>query len=330
MDCTKRQLEDEVAALRAKAAQKRDPTSAENRRPGPPPPGRAEGAPGTWEPLAPELVGSGGPPAGSAPPPLLPEAQEIPPPPENHRLTLELSPEDLALLETLRAQLQKEQGRALSLGEVLRAALREKALGGAQGEARDHASQRRQAVGPGIAAMLVLYRNIETGTLSIPTRRGLRAVEDPDAYASLLDRARTAELSDLEARAADATPAAGSRYVPVDHQLVVAARSGNRCRFPGCGALAVEWHHLEPHGEGGASQADNLVPLCALHHAAPHSGWVEAHRGAVRTWSYVEPGGIPRARGADRGWRRERARARGGGRRGRPPSDASRTSVPGG
>lgn len=214
----------------------------------------------------------------------------------------------MALLETLRAQLQQRDGRAVSLGEVIREAVREKALGTAATEgatAEEPKAPPRST--PSIAALLVLYRNSDTGKLSLPTRRGLVEVEEAE-YESITKSAREVELSDLEARAEEATPKPGSRYVPVDHQLLVAARSGNRCRFPGCAALATEWHHLHPHAEGGTTHADNLVPVCDLHHQAPHSGWLADHRNDPERWRYLKPGSDPEAGGADRAWAEARAR----------------------
>lgn len=246
--------------------------------------------------------------------------------PPTHRLTLELSAEEMALLEAMRSQAEKREGRTLGLGQILRRAIRDQALGAsctdptssAQGssslsESTSRSKQPatptsvpRASSKPPIAALLVLYRNVDTGVLRIASRQGLVPVEDEAPYQGLLTEARSVELADLLDRTSRRAAKPGSRYVPVDHQLLAAARSGNRCEFPDCGAPAVERHHLEPHAEGGRADAGNLTPLCQVHHDAPHSGWVAGHRGDVEGWEYIPPGGAPRARGADLGWQRAR------------------------
>lgn len=46
------------------------------------------------------------------------------------------------------------------------------------------------------------------------------------------------------------------------------------CRFPGCGVAAhrAEGHHVQHWIDGGASERDNIVLLCAFHHARLHDG----------------------------------------------------------
>lgn len=149
---------------------------------------------------------------------------------------------------------------------------------------------------PPIHALLVLYRNVDSGELRVPTRRGLETIQD-DSYQRVAGEARVAYLPDLleEASAVEANP--GSRYVPISHQLLVAARYGNRCAFPGCLDKVDEVHHVQALSEGGASQADNLVPTCALHHDALHSGWVQGRREASDAWVYARPGQEPEGQG---------------------------------
>ena len=47
----------------------------------------------------------------------------------------------------------------------------------------------------------------------------------------------------------------------------LAARD-RQCRFPGCGNLRCDVHHLQHWADGGRTALDNLVLLCRRHHRA--------------------------------------------------------------
>ncbi len=49
----------------------------------------------------------------------------------------------------------------------------------------------------------------------------------------------------------------------------LAARD-RQCRFPGCGNVRCDAHHLEHWADGGRTALDNLVLLCRRHHRAVH------------------------------------------------------------
>ncbi len=66
-----------------------------------------------------------------------------------------------------------------------------------------------------------------------------------------------------------------SRIVPPALWTVIALRD-RHCRFPGCDRTPqwCEAHHVRPWQDGGATERQNLVLLCARHHHLLHrSGW---------------------------------------------------------
>lgn len=71
----------------------------------------------------------------------------------------------------------------------------------------------------------------------------------------------------------------------IDPEAIAAKITGKPCRVCGSG-YRVEAHHLVPRGvwpksRDGLHSADNLIPLCNLHHQAHHTtahGRVERHR----------------------------------------------------
>lgn len=318
-ECSKRQLEDEVRRLEA-AAETGEVEQAS---------GQAAGGSGAAPPKGDELPGQGhlrlagaasrlgrGPAggensvpgrAGKPHPEVVSDSgggprsalRQTAPQPRAPRVMVHPSHEEMALLEALKAQLEQKEGRTFSYDQVLRRALRQ-AVSGQQATDEQAAAPMKKSPDPArppIHALLVLYRNVDSGELRIPTRQGLEVV-DGEACELVAGEARVAYLPDLieEAAAVEAKP--GSRYVPVSHQLLVAARYGNRCAFPGCLERAAEVHHVQPIAEGGLSEAGNLAPTCAVHHDAVHSGWVERQRGDSGEWAYTAPGVEPPVIGA--------------------------------
>ena len=86
----------------------------------------------------------------------------------------------------------------------------------------------------------------------------------------------------------------------------LAARD-RHCRFPGCGNLRCDGHHIEHWADGGRTALDNLVLLCRRHHRAVHEEGFRARStrpGTRGSWG----------RTASR-WRRRRQRRRGRDRR---------------
>lgn len=60
---------------------------------------------------------------------------------------------------------------------------------------------------------------------------------------------------------------------PKQWQAIIAAK-GSRCRLQigddGCVGDWVHYHHVIPSGNGGDDTADNIVPLCDVHHSMLH------------------------------------------------------------
>ena len=69
-----------------------------------------------------------------------------------------------------------------------------------------------------------------------------------------------------------------TRIIPSAIRRALLFRDGG-CRFPGCThRRALDAHHIEHWGAGGATAKDNLVLLCAAHHRAVHEGGFQVSR----------------------------------------------------
>ena len=96
--------------------------------------------------------------------------------------------------------------------------------------------------------------------------------------AAIFDRALTMLLADLEKARHAATanpraaraPAAGSRHIPASVRRAVWKRDGGQCAFGGtCGRCTergfLEFHHVKPYSDGGATVVENLELRCRAH-----------------------------------------------------------------
>jgi hypothetical protein len=64
-----------------------------------------------------------------------------------------------------------------------------------------------------------------------------------------------------------------SRQIPGWLRRLVYHRDGNRCQHPGCSNTRwLQVHHIIAWAEGGATDLDNLILLCGVHHR-----WVHEH-----------------------------------------------------
>jgi hypothetical protein len=74
--------------------------------------------------------------------------------------------------------------------------------------------------------------------------------------------------ADCECPVLDRPPSPGSRYRPTPAQYRFTRTRDRTCRHPGCGSRAAwaDVDHVVPHGEGGATDCDNLCCLCRRHH----------------------------------------------------------------
>jgi hypothetical protein len=75
-------------------------------------------------------------------------------------------------------------------------------------------------------------------------------------------RARNGTMLDVEVK---------SRMPPKWMQTALLHRDGG-CRFPGCGAKRVKFHHIVHWKHGGKTTMCNLVCLCPIHHRMVHEG----------------------------------------------------------
>jgi hypothetical protein len=81
---------------------------------------------------------------------------------------------------------------------------------------------------------------------------------------------------------------------PSAAQLRQLRRRDSECRFPGCGARHfVEAHHIRLWSEGGRTDLDNLVLICAFHHRLVHEyGWRLRREQPSGDLIWLRPGGV--------------------------------------
>lgn len=243
--------------------------------------------------------------------------------PKLRPVTVYLSPEDEELLRALHDQIQRQRGEAISLGEVVRALLRQGLqLGGAgnqEGGAFPSGGSAPLAGGlsagattevssalDGVArrTVEVVLRAAELGPSWMPRFKGIL----PSGLARAFKVKDSVDLGDLYAEAVRAADRYQGKDIPVAVRKFVALRALLRCEVPGCDKPIAELHHLKPRTEGGNHHPDNCRALCALHHSSHHGEiYSKGPAGDV-----VEPGGPLRGRPADQAFQAVRARVAGG------------------
>ena len=72
----------------------------------------------------------------------------------------------------------------------------------------------------------------------------------------------------------------------------LAARD-RQCRFPGCGNVRCDAHHVEHWTDGGRTALDNLVLLCRRHHRAMHEEGYRVTIDAAGDVKFLRPDGRP-------------------------------------
>ena len=118
--------------------------------------------------------------------------------------------------------------------------------------------------------------------------------------AAIFDRALTLLVAELEkTKLAAATrprvprpSASGSRHVPAAIKRVVWKRDGGQCAFVGGAGRCtergfLEYHHVVPYADGGATTTDNLQLRCRAHNAyeaAQHFGSLWVRERAAPDW----------------------------------------------
>jgi len=155
-------------------------------------------------------------------------------------------------------------------------------------------------------------------TVSRDTHEKLRRIRDLLRHsipsgdpAAIFDRALTLLLADLERtrlaatsrpRVAGRTPS-GSRHVPASVRREVWQRDGGQCAFVGAAGRCtergfLEFHHLRPYADGGATVVENLELRCRAHNmyeAEQYFGsrlplLVREARDATDSWNSVQTG----------------------------------------
>ena len=138
---------------------------------------------------------------------------------------------------------------------------------------------------PAIVTPLAPERYKVQFTVSRATHDKLRRAQDllrhsiPNGDpAAIFDKALTLLLADLEQAKLAATerprgarpPATGSRHIPAAVRREVWKRDGGQCAFVGANGRCtergfLEFHHVRPYADGGASVVDNLEIRCRAH-----------------------------------------------------------------
>ena len=72
----------------------------------------------------------------------------------------------------------------------------------------------------------------------------------------------------------------------------LAARD-RQCRFPGCGNVRCDAHHIRHWADGGRTALDNLVLLCRRHHRAVHEEGFRVTIDVVGDVQFLGPDGRP-------------------------------------
>lgn len=203
-------------------------------------------------------------PPGSPPPPPLP----IP----RVKKTVEIDARTEADLDRVRVLFEKRLGRPVCWGEVLRLMAteiidREKQAPGPETGPR---TVTRVTKGGPLGLLEVVYTAAETGQSWMRTLRGLLPVPRPERVAGAPPPPRLAELH--AAALARLDRGARTASIPTAVRRLLLARSGARCEFPGCHERLADLHHIRPLALGGSHHPDNLVGLCAVHHATAHAG----------------------------------------------------------
>ena len=106
-----------------------------------------------------------------------------------------------------------------------------------------------------------------------------------DAATVMMGHGPGGEILDVGRRTRTLSPALRRALAARDRQ----------CRFPGCGNLRCDAHHVEHWADGGRTALDNLVLLCRRHHRAVHEEAFRVTRDAAGDVQFLRPDGRPLA-----------------------------------
>ena len=104
-----------------------------------------------------------------------------------------------------------------------------------------------------------------------------------DAATVSMHHGRGGEVLDVGRRTRTISPALRRALAARDRQ----------CRFPGCGNLRCDAHHIEHWADGGRTALDNLVLLCRRHHRAVHEEGFRVTIDGAGDVQFLRPDGRP-------------------------------------
>lgn len=83
-----------------------------------------------------------------------------------------------------------------------------------------------------------------------------------------------------------------TKLIPPGLRRAVLLAHDGRCTFPGCDHRAwIDLHHVRRRTDGGATDFENLAPLCRRHHRAVHEGGYRMLAGGATRWRFFHPNG---------------------------------------
>ncbi len=167
------------------------------------------------------------------------------------RLSVEMTPEQFALYETLLEKLHK-QGPVGSRAEMVLEAMAELVTSRTQ-------KAPRGALAEGPTYQVHVHQCPDCEKASISTSKGELAVAK-----------EFTEVLSCDARV-DQPGKLNTSIIPPATRRMVLARDRNQCRTPGCGHTKfLEVHHIKPRAAGGKNRPENLITLCSACHRLWH------------------------------------------------------------
>ena len=101
-------------------------------------------------------------------------------------------------------------------------------------------------------------------------KTGVRLQAGPRVGARALESVLCDAITEVTVNGADAVPmkyGRSARAVPPALHRAVLGSTGGYCAIAGCDSrYRVEAHHIIPFSEGGATDPENLIPICWFHH----------------------------------------------------------------
>ncbi|MGD9547176.1 MAG: HNH endonuclease [Candidatus Krumholzibacteriia bacterium] len=195
------------------------------------------------------------------------------------KLSLEMTPEQLARFEVLQERLTKSGAIADRVERILAGldSMLEDALGGGQIDTEAEAQATPSTAGAadltagtskpaprrvprGTSFQVHVRQCPDCGRFSTSTSRGDVILGPGDAGRVTCD-----------SRSEDPRSGRNTATIPPRVRRRVLARDGHRCQGPGCtNSRFLEVHHVQPRARGGTNRPDNLITLCSACHRHVH------------------------------------------------------------